>query len=102
MNDKNTNGVRNCRIFLSTPSLLLMLEASGVSVVGLFLHENHVTSQGHAAYCDSLAVISVFLGCLRTINERTMVLKEYERTLMCFLLGIVLLEYAVDVINKKL
>ena len=36
-----------------------MLEASGVFLVGLFLHENHVTSQGHAAYCDSLAGISV-------------------------------------------
>ena len=63
MNDKNTYGVQSC---------------------GLFLHENHVTSQGHAAYCNSLAGISVFLGCLKIINKRTIALKEYEKTTMCF------------------
>ena len=87
MNDKNTNGMRNCHIFLSTPLLillLLMLEASGVSLVGLFLHENHVTSQDHVAYCQCLAGISVFLGCLKTISDRTVVLKECEWTLMSF------------------
>ena len=36
-----------------------MLEASGLFLAGLFLHENHVTRQGHAAYCDSVAGISV-------------------------------------------
>ena len=61
-----------------------MFEASGVFLVGLFLHENHVTRQGHAAYCDSVAGISVFFGCLKTINERTIALKEYEKTTMCF------------------
>ena len=33
-----------------------MLDALGVSLAGLFLHENHVTSQAHAAFCDSLAL----------------------------------------------
>ena len=42
--------------------LLLMLEASGVFLVGLFLHENHVTSQGHAAYCNSLAGIYIYIS----------------------------------------
>ena len=46
-----------------------MLEASGVFLVGLFLHENHVTSQGHAAYCDSLAGISIFSWLLED-NKR--------------------------------
>ena len=49
---------------MSTPSLnysiFAPLEASGVFLVGSFLHENHVTSQGHAAHCDSLAGISAF------------------------------------------
>ena len=53
-----------------------MLEASGVFMVGLFLHENHISSQGHAAYCDSLAGISVF-SWLKTINGRVIVIKEY-------------------------
>ena len=46
-----------------------MLEASGVFLVGLFLHENHVTSQGHAAYCDSLAGISVLLEDNKREND---------------------------------
>ena len=46
-----------------------MLEALGVFLVGLFLHENHITSQGHAAYCDSLAGISVFSWVLED-NKR--------------------------------
>ena len=58
---------------MSTPLLncftLGPLEASGVFLVGLFLHENHVTSQGHAAYCDSLAGLSVFSWLLED-NKR--------------------------------
>ena len=60
-----------------------MLEASGVFLVGLFLHKNHISSQGHAAYCDSLAGISVFCW-LKIIKERTIVLKEYEKTTMFY------------------
>ena len=64
LNDKNTYGVRSCHMFMSTPSLnyftFAPLEASGVFLVGSFLHENHGTSQGHAAHCDSLAGISAF------------------------------------------
>ena len=60
-----------------------MLKASGVFLVGLSSHENHVSSQGHTAYYDSLAGISVF-SWLKTINERMIVLKEYEKTTMCF------------------
>ena len=56
MNDKNTSGVRNCHTFLPTPSLSYFTFAHAV----LFLHGNHVTSQGREAYCDSLAGISVF------------------------------------------
>ena len=46
-----------------------MLEASGVFLVGLFLHENHVTSQAHPAYCDSLVGMSV-LSWLLENNKR--------------------------------
>ena len=58
---------------MSTPSLnyftFAPLEASGVFLVGLFLHENHVTSQGHAARCDSLAGIPAFSRLLED-NKR--------------------------------
>ena len=37
--------------------------------MGYFLHVNLVKSQGHAAYCDSLASISVFSWSLE-LNER--------------------------------
>ena len=61
-----------------------MLEASSVFLVGLFLHKNHVTSQGHAAYCDSLAGISVFFSPLLEDNKRENdSSKEYEKTTMC-------------------
>ena len=67
--------------------LLLMLEASGVFLVGLFLHENHVISQGHAGYCDSLARISVFSWLLEDNKRENDSSKRVRKDHNVFLIG---------------
>ena len=89
--DKNTFGVRSCHMFMSTLSLnyftFAPLEESGVFLVGLFLHENQVTSQGHAAYCDSLAGISVFSWLLEDNKRENDSSKRVRRDYNVFLSG---------------
>ena len=64
-----------------------MLEASGVFLVGLFLFENHATSQCHAAYCDSLAGISVFSWLLEDNKRENDSSKRVRKDYNVFLSG---------------
>ena len=64
-----------------------MLEASGVFLVGLFLFENHLTSQCHAAYCDSLAGISASSWLLEDNKRETDSSKRVRKDHNVFLSG---------------
>ena len=56
-------------------------------LVGSFLHENHVTSQGHAAHCDSLAGISAFPWLLEDNKRENDSSKRVRKDHKVFLSG---------------
>ena len=85
LNFAHSSEKRSCHTFVSTPSLiillLLMLEASGVFLVGLFLHENHVTSQ---LVMQHIAILWHGISASPWLKAITIVLKEYKKTTTCF------------------